>query len=118
MTENLTKKERIKFYMNITNGHLIRPTDGYLKLQKRFEYLTEKDYIEKNKQVIQSFIDDFNNKQDIDIQNKGTKEFENHFYFNSNSACDTLVDNQWIEFCKNEGRLSVEEKKPETTWSH
>lgn len=118
LMENHVKKESIDFYMSIDDGHLIRPTDSCLSRNKQLEYLTEKDYLTKNKDVIQSFIDTFNQKQDIDIKNRGVDGFDDHFYFNSNSSYDFLADEQWHIFCKNQGKLELAKEKTETTWSH
>ena len=116
MMETIIRKESISFYMDITNGHLIRPTDGCFSLQKQYEQ--EENYMENNKQVIESFVDDFNHKQDIDIQNKNVDGFDSHFFFNSHSSCDTVLDHQWYAFCKNEGKLELIKEDDNTTWSH
>lgn len=116
MMETIVTKSSLSFYMDIDNGHLVRPTDCCFDLEKRYEH--EKNYMENNKQGIQAFIDDFNSKQDIDMQNKGADGFEDHFYFNSNCASDTLLDGQWYDFCNNEGKLEQIKEESDVTWSH
>lgn len=73
------------FYMSIENGHLIRLSDGFI--YEKYNKLSVED-----KEDIEKFIEEFNNKQDIDIQNKGTNGFIDHFYFNDNKSFDLRLD--------------------------
>ena len=120
MMETYIYKMDIHFFMDITNGHLIRKTDFTIRFDKEYPNREAADFVKENEKTIQNFIDDFNKKQDIDIQNKGIKGFEDHYFFNDNKwQDDSFLDMQWVRFKRNEGVLELEkEETPEVTWSH
>lgn len=76
------------FFMSLKNGHLIRLTDKCLEDRK---------FNDTQMKHINFYIQDFNMKQDVDIQNKGNDDFESHFYFNKNASFDLKINNIYHE---------------------
>lgn len=119
MVETKTTKRNIRFYMDISTGHLIRRADFDIWLEKKYPDREAIDYAEENQKRIEAFIKDFNQKQDIDIKNKGIERFEEHYYFNSNKEKnDSFLDNQWILFKAKDGVLEIEKEETKATWTH
>ena len=118
MIETNTAKSNIRFYMNICNGHLVRKTDYTIRFEEEYPDKEAECFAEDNQKRIEDFIKEFNLKQDIDVKNKNVEGFDEHYYFNNNVQNDSMLDQQWNLFVKNNGNIEIEKEKPETNWSH